>query len=359
MQEQKLAETSKSFSVEELKQFARQTGPFATILAPSRVAGGAGKKLSSRLRRMANKADLGGDGVALFAVPGECRQYWLPQSYGEAVVVADNLFIRPLIGLLDREKEFYVLALAQGNTRLLRCSEFTSEESPLPPSTPTNIDEYMNLAKPDHVLDNRQTLSPVSGAPAVMFGTSADREARDGYLENWMREVARGVDRALKDAGAPLILCCVEYEQPLYRQANLYPRLLDETVIGAPDGFKGGELHKRALEALVRHREASADEVLKGWEKQTGEYAKAGVKDIVKAAYEGRVLHLFIAETAHVTGSFNEATFQAEGSRELRPWDEDLLNAAALQTLIHSGDVFVVPQSKIPENRPMAAIMRW
>jgi len=45
--------------------------------------------------------------------------------------------------------------------------------------------------------------------------------------------------------------------------------------------------------------------------------------------------------------------------RELKPWDEDLLNAAALQTIVHGGQVFVVPQSKMEENRPMAAIMRY
>ena len=60
-----------------------------------------------------------------------------------------------------------------------------------------------------------------------------------------------------------------------------------------------------------------------------------------------------------VTGKFNELTFSAEGSQDIKPWDEDLLNAAALQTIAHGGTVYLVPQNKIPENRPMAAIMRY
>ncbi len=392
MQEQKLAETTRALSIEELKQFAKETGPCVSIFAPSHVPGGPSKGLTSRLKysvheaerklsergysldaaavvieplmnqiaRIEDEADIKGEGIALFGCPGEARMFWLPRPHDEAVAVADNYFIRPLIPLLNRDKEFYILAAAQKHARLLKCTEFTSEEIPLPKETPTTLRDDTQTRKPDHVLDNRVSAGPSEGTgTGVMFGTTTDKEDRDEYLMHWFKDLSRGVTDAIGDSNAPLILCCVEYEQPIYRDVNSYPHLLEEGVIGAPDSFKGGELHRRALEVLERHDAHKVDEAMKRLDKQGGEVATMGAKDIVKACYEGRVMTLVVAETAQVTGNFNEATFKAEGSQELRPWDEDLVNAAALQTIVHGGQVFVVPQSRIPESRPMAAIMRY
>jgi hypothetical protein len=392
MQEQTLAEITKVLSIDELKQFAKEAGPCLTITSPSRIPGGESKKLTSRLKRqvheaeqklaergydlgaiqvlvepvlqqiekITDEADIGAESVVFFASPGEARHYWVPRPLDETVAVGDNFHIRPLIPILNRDKEFYVLAIAQKHLRLLRCTEFTSEEVALPDNIATNLRDDTQTRKPDHTMDNRVTPGPSAGSSVgVMFGTNTDKEDRDQYLHNWFRDVARGVSEVLKGSNAALILCCVEYEQPTFRDSCTYPNLVEEGVIGAPDSFKGGELHKRALEVLQRHIDKRVDEALKPWDKQTGEYAKAGVKDIVKAAYEGRVMTLFVADSAQVMGNFNELTFSAEGSQDIKPWDEDLLNAAALQTIAHGGTVYVVPQSKIPENRPMAAIMRY
>jgi hypothetical protein len=273
--------------------------------------------------------------------------FWLPRPQDELVSVGDNYYIRPLIPLLDRDKEFYTLAVAQKRARLLKCTEVTSEEAPLPKETPTTLLQDTDTDQPDHVLDNRSSAGPSEGVgTGVMFSTSTDREDRDQYLARWFKDLSTGVAHVIGEAKAPLILCCVEYEQAIYREVNSYPHLLAEGVVGAPDSLKGGELHRRALDALQRYDEQKVDEAIRRWNKQGGDAATMGVKDIVRAWYEGRVMVLLIAETAQVMGNFNEATFSAEGSRELKPWDEDLLNAAALQTILHGGKAFVMPQRR-------------
>jgi hypothetical protein len=392
VQEQTLAEITNALSMEELRQFGKETGPCVTVLARSHVPGAPGKKLTSRLKKLIHEAeqklnergydrgaigvviepltnqitkideeaDVKAEGLALFGSPGEARMFWLPRPEDELVSVGDNYYIRPLIPLLNRDKEFYILAVAQKHARLLKCTEFTSEEVPLPKETPATLLEDTDTDQPDHALDKRASAGPSEGVgTGVMFSTSMDREDRDQYLAHWFKDLSRGVAHVIGDTRTPLILCCVEYEQAIYREVNTYPHLLHEGVAGAPDSLKGGELHKRALEALQRYDEQKVDEAMRRWNKQGGDAATMGVKDIVRACYEGRVMTLLIAETAQVMGNFNEATFSAEGSRELKPWDGDLLNAAALQTILHGGKVFVVPQSKIPENRPMAAIVRY
>ena len=121
--------------------------------------------------------------ASFYASPGEARLFWLPRRQDEAVTVADNYFIRPLIPLLNRDKEFYILAVAQKNARLLRCTEFTSEEISLPKETPTTLREDTQTRKPDHVLDNRVSAGPSVGTgTGVMFGTSTDKEDKDEII---------------------------------------------------------------------------------------------------------------------------------------------------------------------------------
>src|SRR5438552_2062255 len=108
MPEQTLAESTKPLSVEELKQFGKQTGPLITILAPGtrlparlkRLANEAGRKLTERgydaktagvvmeplLSEIARTESTGG-GVALFASPGETRVFRLAQISDEVVAV--------------------------------------------------------------------------------------------------------------------------------------------------------------------------------------------------------------------------------------------------------------------------------
>jgi len=57
MQEQTLADLTKAFSIDELKQFGKETGPCLTIIAPAHVPGGNSKKLTSRLRALVHEAE--------------------------------------------------------------------------------------------------------------------------------------------------------------------------------------------------------------------------------------------------------------------------------------------------------------
>src|SRR4051812_681501 len=129
MQEQTLADQTKALSIDELKQFGKETGPCLTLIVPSHVPGGNSKKLSSRLKalvhggekklaergyepdtarivtepvlnhieQITDEGDVRGESYILFASPGECRSYWVPQPLDEVVAVGDNFFIRPLL----------------------------------------------------------------------------------------------------------------------------------------------------------------------------------------------------------------------------------------------------------------------
>ena len=133
------------------------------------------------------------------------------------------------------------------------------------------------------------------------------------------------------------MLAAVEYEQPLYRQVNSYPHLAKEGVVGAPNSLKAGEMHARALDAIQRCYEKEVDEALIEYDHKVGGGASNRLKDVVKASHEGRVLKLFVSESLETTGAFDQATHTVKGRQTGASEDEDLVNDAVVQTILHAG----------------------
>jgi hypothetical protein len=129
----------------------------------------------------------------------------------------------------------------------------------------------------------------------------------------------------------------------MYRDINSYPHLASGNVQGSPESLKGGELHKRALEVAHRAFAEPMNKALQQYEKLGGtDRVASKPATILKAAQEGRVASLFIAEGARDAAN--------EG---------DLLNTAALQTVAHGGDVWVTDPQTVPGRGTAAALLRF
>jgi Bacterial archaeo-eukaryotic release factor family 3 len=301
-----------------------------------------------------------GKSIAVFRSPDVFTMSWVEEQVRPRAILGPHFYVRPLLPELTRDKSFYILALSQKNVRLLRCTSRTSEEVDFPVGIATSFDTYINTAKPDHVLNNRGSPGPSAGSSkGVMFSTSSDREDKDEYLGHFYRQIDRGVNEVLRGKAERVFLAGVEYEIALYRSVNRYPRLADESVEGAPNSLKSGEMHARAIDAILRSYEKKIDEALGEYNHKVGSGASNRLKDVVTAAHEGRILTLLISDLLETTGKFDEPTHTVKGRESGTTEDEDLVNDAAAQTILHAGHIYVVPNSKMPNGAPLAAIYRF
>lgn len=386
MPQQQLEQTS-PISMLELKELSGSQGPCITVLFPlhhedTRQAGSALKNairtvqqrleerhvdrkqietLMAPLRANDMEADPEQKGVVILRSPDVFHRFFIPQEISESVSVGDRFNLLPLLPVLSENRPFYILALSQKHIRLLRCTNTTSEEVSLPPSVPHDLDSFLQTDRPDHMLDNASSGGPGTGSmQRVMFGTVTDAERKDKRLLHFYKAVDRGITDLLRTDTAPVVIAGVDYELPMYRSVSEFPRLVGEPVRGAPDGLKGGELHKRALDVVGAYWRKSVDDALAMYEQFGGSNrASISLTEIVKAAYDGRVFHLFIAQGARVMGRFDEMTREARTTGGDGPGDEDLVNAAAVETLRHGGNVFVLPANRIPQGSQTAAVMRY
>lgn len=301
-----------------------------------------------------------GKSIAVLRSPDVFRVAWVEESVKRRAEIGPHFYIRPLLPDMMRARVFYLLALSQKDVRLLRCTSHAAEEVLLPQDVQTSFDAYMNSAKPDHVLDNRATPGPgVGSSKGVMFTTSSDREDHDQYLLHFFGHIDRGVNEVLHARTEPLVVAAVEYELTLYRDVNTYPHLAKEHVAGAPNSLKSGEMHARALDAILRCYEIKVDEALAQYNHKVGGGASNRLKDVVIATHEGRVLTLLVSDSLETPGAFDESTFTVKGRETGTSEDEDLVNDAAVQTILHAGQVYVVPNTKMPNGTPLAAIFRF
>jgi hypothetical protein len=283
----------------------------------------------------------------------------LDEDVADQAVFAETFHIRPLVKELVRTRNFYLLGFSQKNTRLLHCTTRTSEELAFPNGFKTDFEEWMNQAKPDHrAIDNAMAVGAQGSArPDALAPKGSDAEDRDEYLLHFAKHIADGVAQLLKGKTEPLVLCAVEYEIPIYREANTYPHLAAEAVHGAPNGLKSGEMHSRAIDALNRCYGKKVDEALAEWNHRVGGGASSRLEDVVTAAHDGRVLTLLASDTQNATGSFDESTHAVQ-TRGQGPKD-DLVNDAVVQTIVHAGKVLVVEAAKMPDNAAVAATFRF
>ena len=309
---------------------------------------------------LSQDAELQSKSVAVFRSRELYRVSRLDEAVETRGVVGPHFYVRPLLPELTRDKTFYILALSQKNVRLLRCTSRNSEEVPLPAATATSFNAYMNTTKPDHVLDNRASAGPGMGSSkGVMFSTSSDREDKDEYLAHFYRQIDRGVNECLRGKTEPVVLAGVEYELAIYRSLNHYPNLAEEAVSGAPNSLKAGEMHHRALNAVSRCYEKKMDEALAEYNHRVGGGASNRLKEIIPAAHEGRVLTLLVSDSLETQGAFDESTYTVTGRQTGTTEDEDLVNDAVVQTILHAGQVYVVPNGKMPHGAPLAATYRF
>ena len=369
---------------DDLKQLARTGGPCITIVVPiptplelsprmknaARVVersltergldSGAVQSLLEPVRELAEAVEtarIWSNALILFRSPELFRYFLLHRREPEMQTVEERFQVRPLLAAVTREQRFALLGLNQQHIRILECTQHRAGRAGLRGLVPTNLKDWLQMRPPDHVLDNRSTGGPSIGSmKGVVFGTSSDREREDKYLAHFFKAVDEGVNKLLPERTERLLLAGVEEEVALYRRVSVYPRIFKNAVEGSPDGVSDAELHRRAMDAVMGEPSEALEKSLSHFEKHRDDVrVVSDVRAVIKAAWEGRVSDLFVSERAEFRGAWNPETLEAD------PTDprEDLLNAAALQTLLQGGEAFSLEEKEMPDGRDAIAVLRF
>jgi hypothetical protein len=306
------------------------------------------------------------DGLALFMAPGVLQYYRLPVVFEENLMVGKRFYLKPIFKVFQDSGHFYILALSQNEVRILEGTKDGVKEVEVAQLPASRADAL----KWDN--SERQTQSHIVGTgdrganpgrPDVMFhghGVGKDDEKTD--LLRYFQQVDRGLSEFLADKQDPLILAGVDYLLPIYQEANSYRNLVDERIEGNPEDLREETLHARAWELLAPRFKTEQREAFELYRQQfatgTGRASK-DIKEIVPAAYGGRVGRLFVRGRSEIWGQYDLANNRVDVHPDRRPDSEDLLNTAAVYSFQNDAAMYIVEDREMPDKTPIAAVFRY
>jgi len=298
-------------------------------------------------------------GFAALCLPESLRTYRLPMECHELVALSDHFHLKPLMRFLQRDCGFYILALSQNRARILHCSRQGVRELE-PPDMPRSLAEALKYDDPQRQLQFHTGAPGRGGQRPAMFhghGVGID-ESKDNVLR-YSYQVSKGLESVLREEKAPLILATVDYLFPIYRTANTYPYLLEDFVEGNPDELSDEKLMNRArpfAEKLCMEEEEKAISVFQ--EKAGTGFTSTNAKEVIASAQHGRVDTLLVAADREQWGVVDESRGDVSLHENRIPGSYDLLNFAAIETLLKGGSVFVQPTERMPADL-IAAVFRY
>jgi len=302
------------------------------------------------------------DGLALFLAPEFFQFYRVPLRLQDEVVVTDHFSVKQLIPLFSEDGRFYVLALSQKRIRFFEATRSSIQERVLPEM----LRSIADLKQYDEAQEQLQshTLGAVGAAGTSMIihgqGAIADKATYKADVRGYVNIVCKRLERYLDAQTAPLIVAAVEYEQSFYRQANSYHNLLEEGIVGNPDGLTEDEIHRAAWEIVEPHFAEARRISLKHFaDLSNTDKTTDKLEEIVPAACHGRVRTLYIQTQARRWGRFDAAKLSVEIHESPAPEDVDLIDLATMCVLQNRGMIYALPREQMPAASDAAAMFRY
>src|SRR5215468_9148931 len=173
--------------------------------------------------------------LALLVTPTTSTTYRLPHNLTSAVEVSDRFHLKPLLRALTFPHTAFVLALSQGNVRLL---EIAPELEPA------------NVPVPDLPSDVASAVGKSSIRDRAPSGRIQGSEGQKTRMRQYARQIDQALRSLLSGLDVPLILAATEPLDSIYRSVNSYPNLVAASLPGNPETSSVAELTESARRVL-------------------------------------------------------------------------------------------------------------
>ncbi|HEX2956813.1 MAG TPA: hypothetical protein VHO70_08270 [Chitinispirillaceae bacterium] len=301
-------------------------------------------------------------GLAAFIAPGIIKVFRTPSSFHETIMIGEHFYIRPILPMVTSHMKYYMLDLNLSGVRLYTGSRylFSRIESETLPGPIENV--LLSDFNEKHTQFYGKSQPGDSEIP-VIYGYGHDTDNQTRRIKEYFNIVNSTVTALLNKTNAPLITAGVEYLHPIYNNVNSYPHLLEKGIHLDISLFTEQQMHESSLE-LVRPFYATRKQYDKEqFRMLAGKKSSIAVNDlqsIVAGAHHGRVNTLFLVNTSvAIWGQLQKSDQQVIVHDHQLPGDDELIERAAVDTLLRGGSVHVLDREEMPDENDVAAIMRY
>lgn len=298
-------------------------------------------------------------GLAVFRSPGIFRTYHLPGTVEERCMVEDRFHLKPVLHLMQQDREFHLLALDLSGSKLYRCTPYSMTEIAIE-GAPLSLEEALRFDDPERQIQFHTGTPPAPGRRAAIYhgqGVGVDDARHKTDIRRFFTRLEKGVREELKGTRSPLVLAGVDYLHPIYAEVGSRPGLIAGKVHGNPSTGTLEELHGKALEQVESIWRRDLERAVERYRSLADtERTSSDAETILPAAQYGRVEELFAARDYELRGGFDPRTGRVAIGAEP---GTDLVDLAATLTLLEGGRIHLVPADRIPAPTPLAAMFRY
>jgi hypothetical protein len=302
-------------------------------------------------------------GVAIFVARDFARYYKLPIAVDERAIVGHRFFVKPLLASFGEDRRYYILALSQNRIRFLHATQYNMAEIVLD-EAPTSLVEALGYELTEQHLESHTGVPTAPGGDQIFHGQGAGKDDHKMEIRRFFgvfnQAFGHFLARQRLERNVPLVLVGVDYLLPIFKERCSYPRLIEDSVLGNPDGFSDHELHHKTWAVMKPYFAQARARAVAQFSELAGTGLASGQLDgVVLSAIDGRVDTLFV--DAHqqvwavVRPDQRKVTVQSRATSDT----EDVLDRAAVETFRHGGTVYVSEPDQIPGGNPLAAIYRY
>jgi hypothetical protein len=301
-------------------------------------------------------------GLAAFISEDGAWLYRLPLSVEELVVVADQYHLKPLLQLLANDARFHVLAISQQAIRLFEATRDNIRTLDLH-DIPSELRDAVGYDWKQRSLQFHTGTGGAGGRlglrGAMFHGQGAPRDDAKGEIARYLRQVDEGVMK-LVNGGVPLVLAAVDHLVPMYRAVSGHPNIMEEGIVGNPEEASARDLHREGWKLVEPHVAEERRRAAARYRQVAGTgVGTSNLKEVLGAAFDGRVDTLFVALGEHRWGAVGARSQHVEEHDSQQPGDQDLLDLAALQSFVTGAAVYVVLPTEVPGDGMVAAVLRY
>lgn len=306
------------------------------------------------------------EALALYIDESSASLVELPYAVDSQVTVGNRVIVKPLLPLLQHDSDFKIACLNRGEIKIYKGTRMGLTEVHIP-DMPTALSEVAQFDDPQKSMQHHTAKTgaakgrPGSSPVAQMHGQGLPADMEKSQNERLFRDVANAVKKHFANDRSPLILFGVDENLGLFRSAIDWGEHTIFSVHHDPKEWSKAEIHRRATKELMPYWEKQiADKV----ERLEQAYSKnSGVFDTGEcalAAANGRVEMACVASDQAEPGICEPETMKVEFvEAPAAGCAHDLLDTIAYETILHGGEVFVLPADKVPGPGNVAATVRF
>lgn len=190
-----------------------------------------------------------GQGLALFLSKKNLFTYRSPVHFEKRVIVDDHFHVKPLLKLIGEKGHFYVLAISQGDVRLLKGTSSSLYDLDLK-GAPRSLEEALK----HHVFEKQHQFhgaakqmqnTSIGGTIYHGQGGATDRSNTKKHVKEYFKQIDNSVCSMLATEHVPLVLAGLNHLTGIYRKVNHYKHISNQKVDLNPKALSLKELHSR------------------------------------------------------------------------------------------------------------------